>query len=180
MKKFNFQNTIQDLIVNQRIVEVRFAGSSKGFKVGIISSADKLYLYLIEIDTKGQFDGVCMYRMEDISSIKIDTLYCSKVLKLVNVASLYEAAMQYIREFKEHSFDSFLSYLENTGQVSELIFEDAEILVGRIAGLDDEIVVVDEFIKKSPKSFSRAYANIKNIRRISVGIPYLINTSKLY
>jgi len=66
-----------------------------------------------------------------------------------------------------------LSALQNSGHVSEIICEDAEVLVGRIVGHDDEIVAVDEFVKKSQKSFSRAYANVKNIRRISLGIPYL-------
>jgi len=173
MKKFNFQKAIQDIVTNKQIVEVRFAGSSSGFKVGIILSADKQYLSMIEVGTKGQFDGVCIYRMEDVSSIKTDTLYSSKLLKLLDVTSLYETALSNIEELKEHSFRGFLSALQNSGHVSEIICEDAEVLVGRIVGHDDEIVAVDEFVKKSQKSFSRAYANVKNIRRISLGIPYL-------
>src|SRR6185369_4558171 len=136
MKNFNYQDELQKIIDNKQLAEVRFHSNPGGFKVAYILNTNAKYLTLAEIEPKATLDGVCVYLMTDVYSIKVGTTYVNTWSKKITDESQYEQALKDIEGITDFSFEGFISRFENTDTLVEILLENTETLAGKIVAHD--------------------------------------------
>ncbi len=173
MQKFSFQAELQKIISSKQLAEIRFQSKPDLFNVAYILSANEVYLTLAEIDPKAHFDGVCIYQVSDLSSIKVDTEYLKKFGKKIKDDGIYQRAIQGISTVKEFTFQGFISAFENTDTYVEILCGRQDTPAGKIVGHDEAVIVLDEISGKKQTSFTKTYIVRSTITRLSVDVPWV-------
>ncbi len=173
MNNFNYQNELKKIVQSKQLVQVHRNSTTNEFKAAYIVSIDDKYLTLIEVANDGTPFGVSIRHMDEVDVIKVETIYLSELAKHVNRDALYQQAMKSIENIKRFTFDGFASGLENTNTIVEVLKENGDVLIGRIVGHDDKILVLDEYREETDRRFARCYITFEIVAQISVDIPYL-------
>ncbi len=173
MKNFNYQNELKKIVENKQLVQVYFHDTPSDYSVAYLLSADDDFITLAEIANTAAFDGVTIRHMSDVDIIKPDTIYLNELMKQITDDSLYQQAMKDVEGIEKFSFDGFISGLENTGTIVEILSTNGDNFTGKITGYDDEVLILEEYRSELPRTLSRAYIRLKVVAQISVDIPYL-------
>lgn len=178
MQTFNYQETLQKIITKKQLVEVRFIGNTEEFKVGYIFRADDISLILIEIDSEGNQDGICLYPIKSISLIKTNTEYLLELSPKLEGKEFTANVQNALKDLKGISIKEFCESLYNSNTMIEILYEDGFTITGKIIGIGNEILAIDEYSEDSGKSVAQAYVPFSIIERIALEIPYLKELAK--
>ncbi|PWU24137.1 hypothetical protein C5B42_00550 [Candidatus Cerribacteria bacterium 'Amazon FNV 2010 28 9'] len=177
MKKFSFKDELQKIVSTKQLVQVHFQDDPSQFKVAYILAVNNDFITLIEVDSSAAFDGVCIYPMEDVTAIKVDSLYVGELAKRVS-DSIHAMALQEVKNVKKFTFEGFISGFENSKTVVEISYEKDDGRAGRIIDHDNEVVVFDEYREEGANRLARAYIKLDSILRISVDVPWTRTVSR--
>lgn len=173
MQTFNLQIEFKKIVETKQFIQVHLHDTPNEFKVAYIIGVSDGYLALAEINDSGVLDGVTVLRSDMVETIKVATIYLSELMKKIDRNSLDKQVAESIRRIKKFSFEGFVSGLENTNTIVEILYENGYILTGRIIGHSDESLVLDEYRSECDRLFARCYINFEAIAQISFNIPYL-------
>lgn len=171
MQKFHFQNEISKLVENKTLTAVRFKKTPGEFKVAYLIDVNTEFTTLAEIDERGELDGVCMYRSEEISSFSTHTQYMSKLEEKID-SSLLEHALEKIEKVKEFNFRGFAKAFENTDTLVEVEYQTNFGPAGKIIGYDEEALLLHE-LDEHDGVISHALIKFSSITCMSIDIPYM-------
>lgn len=173
MTKINYQEELGKIIDTRKLVEVRFQSTPGEFKVAYILNIHKKFITLLEIDPKNSFDGVCMYRSEDVVSLKLDSGYLKKIEKNILKSTMYERALKDIESIQEFSFDGVVSLFEGTNEILDFACKNGNSVAGKVISNDADIVVIDGIDEDDLTHLSRCFLRFDAITRIGIDIPYV-------
>ena len=86
--------------------------------------------------------------------------------------SLYEEAIKEIENIKDFTFKGFFTAFEGTKKLVDINLESAGF-TGRVIGLDDAVVAVDEYYAEENTRFSRTFINPLTLVSVTVGGTWL-------
>lgn len=172
MVNFDYLNELNKLIDGRQLVEV-FLNGAPTFKVGYLISANENYLTLAEISSSATFSGVIICRMGDIDWISSESIYLSELSKQIADDSLYERALQNVKDIKKFTPSGFLDAFSGTDTIVELTDEDENTLAGRIVGYNETHIVLDEYYAEYNQRFARKFISAAIIIRLALDVPWL-------
>ncbi|MEP7167498.1 MAG: hypothetical protein ABI758_05980, partial [Candidatus Woesebacteria bacterium] len=145
----------------------------KDFKVAYIVDENDKFITLIEVDPKGLFDGVAVFRTDDVCSFRVHSLYINKLGKKILGDTIYTQGMNIIERVKEFSFKGFARALQNSKTLVEVDFINGNGITGRILGYEGEKLAVDEFDQHEAVSTGRSFSDFAGISGFVVDAQYM-------
>lgn len=172
MNTINYQEELQKLIDTKQLVEVVLQ-DLPSYLVAYILAANAKYLTLAIVSSSATLTGVSIVRTSDIDSISIESIYLSELVKEIKDDSVYQRALDDIKDISEFTFAGFSESLEKSKTIVEITTNSEDSFAGRLVGHDDDIFVLDEYSTESDKRVKRTYFDQATIARISLDVAWL-------
>jgi hypothetical protein len=173
MSSFNYITEIQKIIDSKELVEVRVYSNPGMFNVAYVLGANQEFLVLAEIDPKANLDGVCVYQMENVISIKQKTPYLAKFSQKISDQSQYNQAYKDFELLTDLTFEGFIADFEGKDAIIEVLCDEGETVAGKIVAHDEHILVLTELDSKKGTTEGTTYLNKDAIIRLSVDVPWI-------
>lgn len=172
MNPLNYQSELQKIIDGKQLVEVNLHGAPT-YLVAYILSANDEFLTLGVVSSSATFTGVTICRTDDVDSISVESIYLSELVKQISANSIYEQAIDDIKDITELTFDGFAAGLEGTKTLVEITTDNDDNIAGRIVSHNDNVLVLDEYSSESDRRLRRTYFNRNTIVRMSIDVAWI-------
>lgn len=173
MNNFNYFNQLKEFEAEQTLVEVHLI-DAPDMKVAYLLASNEEIIYFIEVGSDGGFSGLVLCYMENVESIKVESLYLEALSKQISKADVFQKAETYYRyQTDKWSFSDVLNYLQDNKFLVEVVDQNEKAIVGRVVAQDEMVLVLDEYYAENDRRFARAYINKNNITRVSYGSRWL-------
>ncbi len=173
MSSFNYITEIQKIIDSKELVEVRVYSNPGMFNVAYVLGANQEFLVLAEIDPKAHLDGVCVYQMDNVISIKQNTPYLAKFSQKISGTAQYDQAYKDFEALSDLTFEGFISAFEGKDTLVEVLCDGGETVAGKIFAHDEHILVLSELDSKKGTTDGTTYLNKDSIIRLSTDVPWV-------
>jgi hypothetical protein len=163
----------EDIFVNIRIDS--FDESFYGF----IRIFNDNFLLLEVYDSNGFYDGIIIFRNEDISRVQWDNNNVNSIFKTLN-------KKEQDKRVSDINIDSIENILQSVNKAYKYVTIfmqelDSEIcIIGEIVEMDDQSVVLKEFGTKSTLDRGMTLLSLKDITRVEAGGIYENNLLKVH
>ncbi|MEP7167560.1 MAG: hypothetical protein ABI758_06720 [Candidatus Woesebacteria bacterium] len=168
MKKFNYQDKLQEIIARRELVEVNLRADTD-HAVAFIMDANDEYLTFARISNDASLIGVVICLTSDLESIQVETTFIGELAKFIDAESLHNDALKVLEHVKKFSFEGVVSSCVDSEMVIEITTSDNQNFSGRIIALDHQAMVIDEYYPQDHGRFARTYLNPSIISRITMG-----------
>lgn len=177
MDQINYFSELKKIADSKQLVEINLHGAPT-FKVGYILGSNEDFLTFAEVHSSAAYAGTIICRMEDIESIKTETLYLAELVKRIKDDSIYSQAIEDTKNIKDNTFDGFIASFISTDTIVEVTNTNEETYAGRLVGHDSDVLVLDEYYSEYPKRLAHTYLNKAYISRLAISVPWLITISR--
>lgn len=162
-------NQIKD---RQELVDVFLKDQSDMIIAYVLDSNDD-FLTLAPITSTYSFGGAMMCRWVDIDSICAQTAINRQLTARIKDKAIFQQAQDKIKKLDSFSFEGLAKTLEGSQDLIRVAIASDVTIDGRIAGFDDQLMMLDEYALGRDVRTARTYININSITRMVVGMPML-------
>jgi hypothetical protein len=176
MKTFNVQHELSQIIESKQLVEIDLEGVDQLIYAYILK-ANEEYITIAVINLNGMLTGVTMCRFTDVNLFSTGNNYSNELTKLIDADSIYRQTDTAIEKIDRFTFEGIAAYLEDSRTVAMVTRDNQENIVGRLAGFDDEYIVIDEYVGGRNSKLARTYFPITDISQITISTALLNATN---
>ncbi len=171
MNKFSYLEELQNIIDKHQLVEI-YRRNSTSFGVVQILHANDEFLTVVALSTnENTYEGVAIFPISDVESITIETAYLNTLSKQVATESIFQQAMDEIKDIENFTFNGFIAYLEKSKRFAEISIGDRGGEIVKLTGHDSLVLAIDEYSESSKDTIAHTYYKIEDLVGIALNTP---------
>lgn len=173
MNKFDFQSELKTIIDKRQLVEIDLNMNGKlDHFIAYLIDVNEDYITFARISNDLALQGVTMCLLTNVQDIQVETKFVAELRKGISDDSLNEEAKKEVENVREFTFKGFFTAFEGTETLIDINLEGAGF-TGRVVGIDDSVVAVDEYYAEESTRFSRTFINPLTLVSVTVGGTWL-------
>lgn len=166
MSTMTMQTELAQIIKDKKLVDLNLPQDDE--VLGYVLRANDDYITLAEISASFSLLAVSTYRLADVKTINLDSIYLREFAQQVPDDTLYQRAAESIKDMPDSGFEAFLQAFAHTPTLVEITIEDGDSFQGRIVDFNDDSIFVDEYYLRYQQRYARVIINRQLVTSMAV------------